>query len=134
MNDSLQQGLLSDPLLAICSDGSPTGYHPRGHGTFARIIEEFVFNRQALTLEEAVRKMTSYPAQILKLADRGIIAPGMKADILLFHPKNVHETATFGDPLQLAEGFDWVMINGKVARNEGVLSDSLHGRFILPNK
>ena len=73
-------------MRGICSDGSPTGSHPRGHGTFARIIEAYVMESKLLTLEEAVRRMNSYAASLLGLPDRGVPAPGMKADLLVFDP------------------------------------------------
>jgi N-acyl-D-aspartate/D-glutamate deacylase len=119
MNEELQERLMQDPLIGFCSDGSPTGFHPRGHGTYARIIEEFVGNRKTLTLEEAIRKMTSYPAEILGISDRGLIAEGMKADLVIFDPARIHETATYSNPHQLAEGFEYVIVNGEVSRGEG---------------
>lgn len=132
MDDELQEKLITDTLIAISSDGSPTGFHPRGHGSFARIIEEFVQQRKVLTLPEAVRKMTSYPADILGIEDRGRIAENMKADLILFDPDEVKETATYTDPFQLAEGFDMVIINGKIIREEGIFHDVLPGKFLLP--
>jgi len=132
MNDALQARLLRDPDVGVCSDGSPTGFHPRGHGTFARIIESYVNKEHVLTLAEAVRKMTSFAAGVLRIADRGTISPGMKADIIVFDPARVHETATYPEPLQLAEGFDIVIVNGMVARENGMLAAGLHGRVLDP--
>lgn len=132
MNEALQQRLLEDPLVAICSDGSPTGFHPRGHGTYARIIEEYVKKRQAIQLREAVRKMTAYPADILGLNDRGMIKEGMKADLILFYPDSVRERATYEAPLQLAEGFNMVMVNGKIVRRDGQLTDERPGHYLKP--
>jgi len=132
MNEKLQSKLLVDPLISICSDGSPKGYHPRGHGTFARIIEKYVVNERKLKMEEAIRKMTSYAASILSVSDRGIIAVGKKADLILFNPLNVKENADYSDPFQLADGFDIVIVNGKVARENGKLSGVLYGRVLQP--
>jgi len=132
MDDTLQATLIADSLIAICSDGSPTGFHPRGHGTHARIIEEFVMKRGVLTLPEAIRKMTSYPAHILGLKDRGEIKEGYIADLVLFRPADVHEKATFEDPFQLAEGFSMVIVNGKIARTSEKLMEGKYGEFIKP--
>jgi N-acyl-D-aspartate/D-glutamate deacylase len=133
MDDALQDRLLLDPHVAICSDGSPTGFHPRGHGTFARVIEEHVVARGLLELPEMVRKMTSLPADIIGLRDRGRIAPGMAADLVIFDPAQVRARATYVAPLQLAEGFDLVLVNGRVARDAGVLDATLHGEVLKPD-
>lgn len=132
MNDELQSRLLSDPLVGVCSDGSPTGFHPRGHGTFARIIERYVMQEGVLTLPQAVAKMTSFAAAVLGIADRGLLRVGMQADIIVFDPARVHETATFPAPLRLAEGFDIVIVNGSIARERGRLADARHGRVLQP--
>ena len=132
MNDELQSRLLSDALVGVCSDGSPTGFHPRGHGTFARIIERYVVRERVLSLPAAVQKMTSFAARVLGIDDRGSLEVGKKADIIIFAPEQVHETATFPNPLQLAEGFDIVIVNGRVARETGSLSPNRHGLVLRP--
>ncbi|MDH4109563.1 MAG: amidohydrolase family protein [Gammaproteobacteria bacterium] len=132
MNDDLQARLLLDPAIGVCSDGSPTGFHPRGHGTFARIIEKFVVEDGVLSLPEAVRKMTSFAANVLGIGDRGRLAPGMKADLLIFDPARIRETATYPQPLSLAEGFDVVIVNGRVAREDGRLAPTLAGQVLRP--
>lgn len=133
MNDSLQTQLLTDPVVGVCSDGSPTGFHPRGHGTFARIIEKHVVQDKVLSLPEAVRKMTSFAAEILGLQDRGVVREGMLADLLVFDPAQVHENATYPEPHQLASGFDVVIVNGKVAFENGHRSDELFGNVLRPS-
>ncbi|MFQ3219646.1 MAG: N-acyl-D-amino-acid deacylase [Paraglaciecola sp.] len=132
MNDALQSTLLADPNVSICSDGRPTGFHPRGHGTFAKIIEEYVNKRHLLSLTQAVRKMTSQPAAILGLEDRGVVAVDKKADLLIFNPKHIKATATYPQPLQLAKGFDVVIVNGHVARQDDKLAPTLSGRVLKP--
>jgi len=132
MNEQLQARLLQAPIIGISSDGSPTGFHPRGHGTYAKIIEKYVVQEKLLTLHEAVRKMTSLPAKILHITDRGVIREGMIADVVLFDPAKVHATATYPKPLQLAEGFDTVIVNGKIARSANRMSPELHGRVLQP--
>ena len=132
MNDELQARLLTDPFVGICSDGRATGFHPRGHGTFAKIIERYVMQDRVLTLPEAVRKMTSFAAGVLGITDRGILREGMVADLIIFDPARVHATATYPNPLQLAVGFDVVIVNGKVARENGKLTDGLFGDVLRP--
>ncbi len=134
MNKDLQYTLLEDPVIGIGSDGSLTGSHPRGHGTFAKVIEEFVVKNKLISLEEAIRKMTSYPAEILNLNNRGVIKIGNKADLIIFDPLKVKAKADYADPHQLAQGIEIVIINGKVARNNGKLSLDLSGRVLIPKK
>ena len=131
MNDELQTRLLRDENVGVCSDGSPTGFHPRGHGTFAKIIETYVNDQGVLTLPEAVRKMTSFAAGVLGISDRGIIEVGMIADVIIFDAGNVRATATYPDPLRLAEGFDIVVVNGRIAREDGEMRE-LYGRVLTP--
>ncbi len=132
MNDELQARLLQDENIGVCSDGSPTGFHPRGHGTFAKIIETYVNQRGILSLPEAVRKMTSFAADVLGIEDRGVLAEGKIADIIVFDPARVRATATYPAPLQLADGFDIVIVNGRVARENGQLSGERNGRVLRP--
>lgn len=132
MDDEFQTRLLIDPEISISSDGSPEGFHPRGHGAFAKIIDEYVNGRQVLSLKEAVRKMTSHSASVLGITDRGILQAGKKADIVIFDPERVKATATYPEPHQLAEGFDVVIVNGRVARQDSKLSDTYSGRVLSP--
>jgi len=121
MDEALQGRLMEDSHVMVCSDGSPSMRHPRGYGSFAKIIEQYVQQEQRFPLGEAVRKMTSLPAQALGLKDRGMLKAGYRADLLVFDPKKVRARATFSDPHQLAEGMDWVVVNGKVAFQDGQL-------------
>jgi N-acyl-D-amino-acid deacylase len=132
MNDELQSRLLQDPFVGVSSDGSPTGFHPRGHGTFAKIIEEYVVNRQVISLTEAVRKMTSFAAQTLGLEDRGSIEVGKAADIVIFNPDNVRAMANYPEPLQLATGFNTVLVNGETAFQNGKLESTFNGEVLRP--
>lgn len=132
MDDELQQRLFQDPYVGICSDGSPTGFHPRGHGTFARVIEFYVEEKKLLPLAEVIRKLTSLPAGILGIGDRGIINVGLAADLLIFDPKKIHATADYLEPINLAMGFDIVIVNGEVAREVGRSGILLAGRVLMP--
>ncbi|WP_114954941.1 N-acyl-D-amino-acid deacylase family protein [Sphingosinicella terrae] len=119
MDKALQDALLVDRHVAFSTDGGPGQRHPRGAGTYAMLIEDYVVRDRKLTIEEMVRKATSYPARILRLADRGTIRPGAKADLVLFDPARVRARATYVDPFARAEGFDLVMVNGREAYSEG---------------
>lgn len=132
MDAALQSQILADPHVGICSDGSPDGFHPRGHGSFAKVIETYVIGEGVLSLEEAVRKMTSFPAGVLGIEDRGVLAPGMLADVVIFDPAKVRAVATYESPHQLAEGFDTVIVNGRVAFEHGNASGALPGRVLRP--
>lgn len=131
MDEALQERLLIDAHVAIASDGSPTAFHPRGHGTFARVIEVDVVARQRLALAEAVRKMTSLPADILGLPDRGRVAPGLAADLVLFDPSRVSAPASYTTPFAQATGFDVVIVNGGVAREAGA-EIARYGQVLRP--
>jgi N-acyl-D-aspartate/D-glutamate deacylase len=87
----------SDGEIPIFGRNAP---HPRSYGTFARVLSEYVRERKTITLEDAIRKMTSFPAQRLGLLDRGLLRPGMKADIVVFDPARVRDMATFEKPHQ----------------------------------
>ncbi len=132
MNKELQEVIVKDSMVGISSDGSKTMFHPRGHGTFAKIIEDYVVKDNLLTLQEAVRKMTSYAAEVLRLKDRGLLKSGYKADILIFNPESIKAKADYINPHQLAEGFDQVMVNGKLVRENGTLAVERSGRVLLP--
>jgi N-acyl-D-aspartate/D-glutamate deacylase len=119
MDQALQDVLLVDPHVAFSTDGGPGMRHPRATGTYAKLIEDYVVRSGSLTLQEMVRKATGFPAQILGLRDRGLIRPGMKADLVLFDPARVRARSTFVEPLLLAEGFDLVLVNGRQAFAEG---------------
>lgn len=132
MDKDLQQTIIKDPLVGICSDGSATSFHPRGHGTFAKIIQDYVVKDSLLSLTDAIRKMTSYAAEILQLKNRGILKNGFKADILVFDPKNVKANADYIHPHLLAKGFEQVLVNGKLARENEKPAGERHGKVLLP--
>ncbi|WP_224999681.1 amidohydrolase family protein [Cesiribacter sp. SM1] len=133
MDSALQDAFLTDPHIMISTDGSPTMNHPRGYGTFAKVIESYVVEKNLLSLQEAVRKMSGLPAQTLGLTDRGLIREGYKADILLFDPKAIRERATYEDPYQLASGFQYVVVNGKVIKRGENFTPERAGRMLKKN-
>ncbi len=123
------------PNSAVASDGGVVDFgrgqpHPRSYGTNARVIADYVRGRAVLTLEDAVRRMTSLPARTFGFSDRGIIRPGMVADLVLFDPDRVTDVATFTDPHQYSEGFDYVIVNGVATVADGDITDERPGRFV----
>ena len=120
------------PAQMVGSDGLPTGDYPnpRTYGTFPYVLGQFAREEGLFTLEEAVRKMTSYPAQRLGLKNRGIIRDGMKADIVVFNPDTVEAKATFEEPKQYPEGIEYVIVNGRVVIDNGVHTGALPGRAL----
>lgn len=113
MDQAVMERILSHPAVVVSSDGSPTMPHPRGYGSFARIIREHVMVKRQLPLETAIRKMSGQSADILGLNDRGYLRAGLRADVLLFDPAKIHDRATYTEPHRTAEGFDDVWINGR---------------------
>jgi dihydroorotase/N-acyl-D-amino-acid deacylase len=135
MNEDDLVRILRHPATMVASDGEVPHFgrahpHPRSYGTFARVLAVYVRDKQVLGLEEAVRKMTSLPAQRLGLADRGLVRPGMKADLAVWDPAAVRDTATFERPHQYAEGFDRVIVNGQVVYEEGKMTEARPGRVL----
>ncbi|MGH9674457.1 MAG: amidohydrolase family protein, partial [Bryobacteraceae bacterium] len=127
--------VLRYPNTAIASDGGIQEFgegmpHPRSYGTNARVLAEFVRRRQSITLEDAVRRMTSLPARTFGLRDRGLIRPGFAADLVVFDPARVADKATFTQPHQYSEGFDYVIVNGAVTVDGGRFSAARGGRVL----
>ncbi|MHA2369617.1 MAG: N-acyl-D-amino-acid deacylase family protein, partial [Candidatus Hodarchaeales archaeon] len=109
------------------SQGKP---HPRHYGTYPRILGRYVREQGVLRLEEAIRKMTSFPAQKFGLTDRGVLRPGMKADIVIFNPDTVIDKATYPDPHQFPEGIQFVIVNGQIAVDNGEYTGILAGKTL----
>ena len=130
MDADLQSALIQDSLICISSDGSPTMHHPRGYGSFAKIIRYYVNERKSMTLAEAIRKMTALPASIIGIKNRGLVKVGYKADLLIFDPVLVKDLATYEDPHLMAEGIDYVIINGALSKAQGEIGANLNGRFL----
>jgi N-acyl-D-aspartate/D-glutamate deacylase len=120
--------VIAHPLASIGSDGeaeapygpmAETASHPRAYGTFPRVLRHYAIDRGLLSLEEAVRKMTSLPAERIGLKDRGVLARGMKADIVVFDPAKVCDKATFADSHAYPEGISHVLVNGAITIERG---------------
>lgn len=104
--------------------------HPRAYGTFARVLGEYVRKREILTLENAIRKMTSLPAGKLKLKDRGLIKEGMWADITVFDPRKIADKATYSEPQQYPAGIKYVIVNGTVTMEKGQHIKASNGKVL----
>jgi N-acyl-D-aspartate/D-glutamate deacylase len=119
----------------IASDGGIPMFgkdvpHPRNYGTFARVLGRYVRERKVLTLEDAVRRMSSLPAERFRIFDRGLLRPGMKADVAVFDAAKVIDKADFEHPHQYAEGFRHVLVNGKPVLADGRMTGELPGRVL----
>ena len=123
---------VSHPLSMVGSDALLIGDFPspRTYGTFPIILAEFVREERFMALPDAIRKMTSFPAQRLGLPDRGLLRDGFKADVVVFDPKTVKAPATRTQPKQFPIGIDYVVVNGQVVVDEGQHTGVLAGRAL----
>jgi N-acyl-D-aspartate/D-glutamate deacylase len=139
MNEDDVRYVMAKPYVAIGSDSSanapygPLSFgkpHPRSYGTFPRVLGRYARDEHVLALEDAVRKMTSLTAKHLRLADRGEIRIGAWADLVVFDPQQVADTATYEDPHRYPEGIEHVVVNGEVALDAGETAPGRSGRFL----
>jgi N-acyl-D-aspartate/D-glutamate deacylase len=143
MSDDDVKLALQQPWSAFCTDapgqaidgpfaGEKT--HPRAFGGAARWLGFYAREQHLFGIEEAVRKMTSMPAQRVKLLDRGLIRPGMAADLTVFDPDTVKDVATYDDPLRYAAGIDTVVVNGRLVLDAGKMTAERPGRALRRGK
>jgi N-acyl-D-aspartate/D-glutamate deacylase len=136
MNEEQKWLALTQPFVAIDVDSpladprTAPSAHPRAFGAFPRVIAKYVRQDSALVLVDAIRRMTSLAANILRLTDRGRISVGMKADLLVFDPEKIQDNATFEKPLQYATGIDYMLVNGVAVISEGKLTNARPGTVI----
>ena len=128
--------IMRSPLTMIGSDGEIPKFgqgapHPRSYGTFARVLGRYVRERKTITLEDAIHKMSGYPAERLKLMDRGLIRPGMQADLVVFDAKTIADAATFENPHQYAVGVRDVLVNGTAVIRNGKVTAARPGQVIF---
>ena len=131
--------IMKQPFTMTCTDGNLTPFgegkpHPRGNGAFARKIHVYVNARGVIDLPFAVRSMTSLPASVFGMKDRGVLRPGAWADVLIFDPKNVRDASTYTNPHQLAEGIEYVLVNGVIEKDASAFTGKLGGRVITPER
>jgi N-acyl-D-amino-acid deacylase len=105
-------------------------HHPRGYGSFAKVLGQFVREEKILSLEDAIRKMTSLPATFLGLIDRGIVRPGAWADLTVFDPDSIKNLSSFGKPDRYPSGIEFVLVNGVIAVEEGERTEKLSGSVL----
>ena len=139
MNEGDVQTALKQSFVSIGSDsGSPSpaaraasaGAHPRAYGTFPRVMGHYVRDEHLFTLEEAVRKATSQAADRTNLSDRGVLRPGMKADVVVFDAAAIRDVSTYEDPHHFSEGIVDVVVNGKAVLRDGMMTTALPGRVL----
>ena len=135
MNERDVDLIMQQPFTMIASDAGVLEFgqgvpHPRGYGNNARVLGRYVREKRLLRLEEAIRKMTSLPAQTFQIWDRGLIRPGMAADIVIFDEQKITDRASFDNPHQFPEGIRYVLVNGQLVINEGVHTGARPGRIL----
>jgi N-acyl-D-amino-acid deacylase len=131
--------VMQHPLTSIASDGSVFEFgkdspHPRSYGCFPRVLGHYVRERKVLTLEKAIHKMTQLPAQRLGWTDRGVIATGNWADVVVFDPATVSDKATFLEPHQHSVGIDHVLVRGEFVLQAGRMTGKLPGQPLALNQ
>jgi N-acyl-D-amino-acid deacylase len=141
MSEENLDRILAHPRGMVASDGGafaidgPTrrgSPHPRGMGTFPRVLSRYVRGRKALELPAAIHKMTAFPASRVRLADRGQLKTGFAADVVIFDPTTVYDQATFEQPFQYPVGIKAVVVNGAIALRDGQRGERLSGRALRP--
>jgi N-acyl-D-amino-acid deacylase len=135
MSDADVERIMKHPQVAIASDASVITFgegvpHPRGYGDNARVLGVYVRNRRVLSVEEAIRKMTSLPATHFKLGNRGVIRQNFAADVVVFDPVTVADAATFEAPHAYARGIPYVLVNGILVVRNGVQTEARPGQVI----
>ncbi len=140
MSEENTSRLLAHPFTIVASDGSARAVegplakgspHPRNFGTFPRVLGRYVREQKIMSLEEAVRKMTSLPAQVMGIKNRGVIEVGAWADLVVFDPDTVIDKATFNEPKQYPEGIDSVIVNGVPVFHDGQHSGNKPGKILI---
>ena len=119
----------SDASIRVFNQGNP---HPRGYGTNARVLGKYVREEGVISLEEAVRRMSSLPAQKFGLKDRGLLREGFAADIVIFDEKTVKDLSTYEKPHAYSQGFQYVMVNGQLVVDEGKHLGTRNGKMLVP--
>jgi N-acyl-D-amino-acid deacylase len=139
MDDKDVRAALRHPLVSLCTDSGAEAVdgilgqeksHPRAWASAPRILGHYVRDEHLLTLEEAVRKMTSLPASRMGLADRGVVRAGMAADLVAFDPEKVRDVSTYTDPLHYSEGIPYVAVNGQLVVDGGKITDARPGQAL----
>ncbi len=139
MSEDDIERIMRQPWTMTCTDGDLVTMgegkpHPRAYGAFARKLKRYVVERHTIDIATAVRSMTSMPATVFGLKDRGQLRPGAFADVLIFDLSKVNDAATYVDPHQLSEGMNDILVNGELVRREGKFVNTLPGRVLTPER
>jgi N-acyl-D-aspartate/D-glutamate deacylase len=129
MSETDISNFLKWPYSSICSDGASEG-HPRGHGAFTRFLGKYVRDEKLMPLETAIFKMTALAAEHVGILDRGLIAPGFCADLVLFDPATVNDKATIREPKALSTGINRVWVNGQEVFGQQKAIPNFPGQFV----
>jgi N-acyl-D-aspartate/D-glutamate deacylase len=139
MSEDDMRAAMQAPFVSFCTDSGSRATdgplagsksHPRGWGSYPRILGRYVRGERLLLLEAAIHKMTAAPAARVGLRDRGLLRPGMFADITVFDPLKVIDRATFESPNQYPEGIEYVFVNGQISVDKGQRTSALAGRAL----
>ena len=138
MSEEDVKNIMRQPFTMIASDSSVRDFgegvpHPRGYGNNARVLAKYVREMKIISLEDAIRKMTSLPAQTFNLKDRGLIREGFAADLVIFDENTIADKATFENPHQYAEGFSFVVVNGELVFDGAKMTGKLPGQPLFGN-
>jgi N-acyl-D-amino-acid deacylase len=138
MSEEDVQNIMRQPFTMIASDSSVRVFgegvpHPRGYGNNPRVLAKYVREMKLITLEDAIRKMTSLPAQTFNLHDRGLIKEGLAADLVIFDENTITDKATFENPHQYAEGFSFVLVNGEIVFDGNKMTGKFSGQPLFGN-
>jgi len=139
MSEGDIEGIMRQPWTMTCTDGDLPRMgvgkpHPRAYGAFARKLKKYVRERGTIDLASAIRSMTTLPATVFGMKDRGQLRAGAFADVLIFDPAKINDAATYENPHQLAEGMTDIIVNGEVARRNGTFTTALAGRVLRPER
>ena len=130
MSEEDVRTIMGSPIQMFCTDGIVLGKpHPRAYGSFPRVLGRYVRDG-VLGLEEAIRKMTSLPAERFSFKGRGVLKPGAHADLTIFNPDTVIDTGTYKNPIRFPEGIEYVIVNGKVTMDRGMQTGERAGMVL----
>ncbi|MDP1874486.1 amidohydrolase family protein [Phenylobacterium sp.] len=135
MNEGDVERLMQQPWTMTSSDGAlPAfgvgGEHPRAYGAFPRKFRRYVIERDVISMAQAIHTSTGLPAQVFAIKDRGVIAPGAYADVLVFNPETIRDVATYQEPHAYSEGMEYIFVNGQTALSAGKVTEERHGRVL----
>jgi N-acyl-D-amino-acid deacylase len=131
VNEDEMIRFMKEPWVMVGSDGVPGAFHPRTHGTLPRFLGRYARDKGVLSLEEAVRKATSLPAETFGFKKRGKIEKGYYADIVVFDADKIIDAANLLNPREYPKGIEYVFVNGTIVVEEGKRNDNMPGKVLL---